>query len=57
MLLTLTMPNFLNGTIHLTFLALSIIIFRDIKIKTCIWSANSIETGQTAWMSLIGAYF
>ena len=32
--LTLTMPNFLNEIILLTFLALSIIIFRDIKMKT-----------------------
>ena len=33
-MLTLTMPNFLNGIISLPFLALSIIIFRDIKMKT-----------------------
>ena len=32
--LTLNLPNFLNGVIHLTFLALSIIILRDIKMKT-----------------------
>ena len=32
--LTLTMLNFLIGIIHLTFLALSIIILRDIKMKT-----------------------
>ena len=32
--LTLIMPNFLNGIIHLTFLTLSIIILRDIKMKT-----------------------
>ena len=31
-------------------LALSIIIFRDIKMKTWRWSANSIEPGQTAQM-------
>ena len=36
MLLNLTMPNFLNGIIHLQFLALSIINFRDIKMKTCV---------------------
>ena len=41
--LTLTMPNFLNGITHLPFLALSIISFRDIKMKTWSWSANSIE--------------
>ena len=29
--LTLNLPNFLNGIIHLTFLALSIIIFRDVQ--------------------------
>ena len=38
--LTLIMPNFLNGIIHLPFLALSIIIFRDIKMKTWSWSAS-----------------
>ena len=32
--LTLTLPNFLYGIIHLPFLELSIIIFRDVKIKT-----------------------
>ena len=32
--LTLTMPDFLNEIILLTFLALSIISFRDIKMKT-----------------------
>ena len=32
--LTLTMPNFLNEIILPTFLALSIISFRDIKMKT-----------------------
>ena len=37
-LLTLTMLNFLNEIILLTFLALSIISFRDIKIKTWRWS-------------------
>ena len=31
--LTLPMLNFLNGTTHLPFLALSIIIFRKIKMK------------------------
>ena len=40
MFLTLTMPNFLNEIILLTFLALSIISFRDIKMKTWRWSAN-----------------
>ena len=48
--LTLFMPNFLNGIIHLQFLALSIIILRDIKMETCSWSASSIESGQTARM-------
>ena len=33
-ILTLTMANFLNGIIQLPFLALSIIILRDIKMKT-----------------------
>ena len=53
-LLTLIMPNFLNGKIHLPFLALSIIIFRDIKMKTYSWSASSIEPGQTARMCTFG---
>ena len=34
LVLALTMLNFLNGIIHLLFLALSIIILRDIKMKT-----------------------
>ena len=46
--LTLSMLNFLNGIIHLPFLALSIIILRDIKMRTWSLSANSIEHGQTA---------
>ena len=32
--LTLTMPNLINGIIHLQFFALYIINFRDIKMKT-----------------------
>ena len=32
--LTLNLVNFLNGVIHLVFLALSIFIFRDIKMRT-----------------------
>ena len=44
------MPNLLNGIIHLTFLALSIISFRDIKMRSLSWSANSTEPGQTAQM-------
>ena len=47
-ILTLTMPNFLNEIVCLTFLALSII--SDIKTKTWSWSANSIKPGQTAQM-------
>ena len=52
---TLTL-NFLNGIIHLTFIEQSIIIFRDIKVITWSWSANSIEPSQTAlywWQRLI----
>ena len=49
-LLTLTMPNFLNGIFHPPFLELSIIIFSDVKMKTQSWSANSIEPGVTARM-------
>ena len=51
-ILTIIMPNFLNGIIHLkvSCMHLSIIIFRDIKMKTWSWSANSIEPGQIARM-------
>ena len=48
--LTLNLLNFLNGIIQLPFLDLSIIIFRDIKMITWSWSANSIQPGQTEWM-------
>ena len=48
--LPLKLLNFLNGIIHLLFLKLSIIIFKDIKIRT--WSANSIAPGQTAGLAL-----
>ena len=48
--LTLNPLYFLNGIIHLAFLELSIIIFRDIKDKTRSWSANILEPGQTAQM-------
>ena len=41
------MPNFLNEIIQLPVLELSIIIFRDVKMKTQSRSANSIEPGQT----------
>ena len=47
-LLTLTLLNFLNGIIQLPFLELSIIIFKDIKMRTWSWPANSTEPGQTA---------
>ena len=48
--LILTMPNLLNGIIHLLFSEFSIIIFRDVKMKISSWSTNSIEPGQTARM-------
>ena len=41
-----TLLNFLNEHVHLLFLELSIINFRDIKLKIWSWSANSIEVGQ-----------
>ena len=44
--------DFLNGIIHFTFLAFSIIIFRDIKMKTYSWPANSIEPGQDVQASM-----
>ena len=46
--LTFFLPNFLYGIIHLTFLAVFIIFFRDIKMLTLSWLANSIGPGQTA---------
>ena len=42
------MPNYLNGINHLPFSGLSNYHFRDVKMKTLSWSANSIEPGQTA---------
>ena len=42
--------NFLNGMVHLPFLELYIISFRDIKIKIWSCSVNSIEPGQTSQM-------
>ena len=57
-LLTLTnLLNFLNGIIHLTFLELSIVIFRDINMRTCSWSSNSIEPGQTALMCMLAWFY
>ena len=38
-----------HSGIHLLYLELSIIIFRDIKMRTWSWSANSIEPVQNAW--------
>ena len=49
--LTLHGLNFLNGTIQLPLLDLSIIIFRDIKMRTWSWSDSSIEPDQTALFS------
>ena len=49
-LLTLTMPNFLNGIIHLPLFGTVHYRLRDIKMKTLSWPANSIEPGQTARM-------
>ena len=37
------MPNFLNGIVHLPFLGTLHYHFRDVKMQTRIWSANSIE--------------
>ena len=48
--LTLNLLNFLNGIIHLPFLDLSIIIFKDTKMRSWSWSTNSIEHGQNARM-------
>ena len=42
--------EFLKWNNPSTILALSIIIFRDITMKTWRWSVNSIEPGQTARM-------
>ena len=48
--LTINLLNFLNEIIQFPFLELTIIIFRDIKMRSWSWSANSIEPGQTARM-------
>ena len=54
--LALTMPNFLNGIIHLPFIELSIIIFRDIKMKTSslqyrAWSdCTNVQAGLALYM-------
>ena len=41
LLLTLNLLNFLNGLIHLPFLELSIIIFREIKIA---WISSTVRS-------------
>ena len=51
MFLTLAMPNFLNGITHFTFLAHSIIIFRDIKMR------RVVEPGQIAWMCMLDWHY
>ena len=48
--LTLTLLNFLNGIIYLSFLEQSIFIFKGIKMRTWSWTANSIEPDQTTQM-------
>ena len=40
--------NSLNAIIQLPFLELFVIFFKDTKIGALCWSANSIESGQTA---------
>ena len=42
------LPNFLNEIIHLPFLKLFIIIFRDVKIRTWSSPANNLELYR-AW--------
>ena len=44
----LNLLNFLNGIIHIPFLELPIKSFKEVKMLTWSWSANSIESGQTA---------
>ena len=48
--LMLNMLNLLNGLVLLPFLELSIIYFRDIKMRFHSWLNNSIEPDQTARM-------
>ena len=48
--LTLIMPNFLNGIIHLPFLDSPLSFLGMSRWKLLSWSANSIEPGQAAWM-------
>ena len=45
--LTFNLLNFLNGIIHLSFLELSIIIFREIKKRT--WSCSIVSQQYRAW--------
>ena len=54
--LTLTMPNFWNEIIHLTFLALSIIILEISRLKTWSWSeCTDVQAGLAlyCWQRLI----
>ena len=46
--------EFLNGIIHLTFFELSLSLLGISRWKLGSWSANSIEPGQTAWISYAG---
>ena len=58
--LTLKLLIFWKGIICLPFLELSIIIFRDISIRTWSWSANSIDPGQAGlalyWLQRLITY-
>ena len=51
-LLILNLLNFLNGIIHFPFIELPIINFRDIKMRNCSLSANSIGPDETARLAL-----
>ena len=46
----LNLLNFLFEVIHLPFLELSIIIYKDIKMIIWSWSDNIKEPGQSTWM-------
>ena len=52
-IITPNLLHFWNGIICLPFLELSVIIHRDIKMKTWSWSATSIKPGQSACMCIL----
>ena len=56
--LYLYLLNFSNGIIHVPFLKLSIIIFKDIKVRTSSWPASNISLVRlyrsAGWLYTVG---